>query len=380
MHDNPALVHSANYVTKNADAKVTIVPLVCLDTTNVLGDSVKIPLSDDILKCGPRRAKFWLESVQDLQQQFQAMSLPPSHGPANLVVAMGTPASVFDTILNQLKTQCQDPKLSSYDITVVCQDEVLKEERDAVQSVRSTLKQHAPKAKVETIWGSTLYELKDLPFEQSPDQPLIDMPDVFTPFKNKVEKTCTIKKPLPAPKKALTMAFPKPDTPEYKAIESFLQQPFPTLGDLGYTEEQVKEAHSHDPRGVMEFKGGETAGLARMRDYIWGHDRQLLQKYFETRNGMLGANYSTKFSPWLAHGCLSPRMIAMEQAKYEEQVVANKSTYWVIYELLVRDHCVSTTSTELSRSATLKTILTISVVSYAAEILLPQAWRLHLLS
>lgn len=50
--------------------------------------------------------------------------------------------------------------------------------------------------------------------------------------------------------------------------------------------------------------------------------------YFDTRNGMLGPDYSTKFSPWLAAGCLSPRTVAAEIGKYEKQRTSNKSTYW----------------------------------------------------
>lgn len=52
---------------------------------------------------------------------------------------------------------------------------------------------------------------------------------------------------------------------------------------------------------------------------------------------MLGADYSTKFSPWLAAGCLSPRIIADQIKKYEGQEGANKSTYWIVFELLWRD-------------------------------------------
>lgn len=52
---------------------------------------------------------------------------------------------------------------------------------------------------------------------------------------------------------------------------------------------------------------------------------------------MLGADYSTKFSPWLAAGCLSPRIIADQLTKYEKQKGANKSTYWIVFELLWRD-------------------------------------------
>ena len=60
--------------------------------------------------------------------------------------------------------------------------------------------------------------------------------------------------------------------------------------------------------------------------------------YFETRNGMLGADYSSKFAPWLAHGCLSPRTIAHECASYEAKRVKNKSTYWMVFELIWRDY------------------------------------------
>lgn len=40
--------------------------------------------------------------------------------------------------------------------------------------------------------------------------------------------------------------------------------------------------------------------------------QDLLKVYKETRNGMLGPDYSTKFSPWLAFGCISPRFIYEE--------------------------------------------------------------------
>jgi len=65
-----------------------------------------------------------------------------------------------------------------------------------------------------------------------------------------------------------------------------------------------------------------------------------LKSYFDTRNGMIGANFSTKFSPYLAHGCLSARFIAKECRRYEEERgISSKSTYWVVFELVVRDFC-----------------------------------------
>ena len=51
----------------------------------------------------------------------------------------------------------------------------------------------------------------------------------------------------------------------------------------------------------------------------------------------VGADYSSKFAPWLALGCLSPRYVASQCSLYEQKRVANKSTYWLVFELLWRD-------------------------------------------
>eukprot|EP00494_Astrolonche_serrata_P006883 UN06908 len=106
--------------------------------------------------------------------------------------------------------------------------------------------------------------------------------------------------------------------------------------DLGY-KKQTKQTDF----GVMEdsvfkrFQGGETMALKTLKDWIWEQDK--LRTYKDTRNGLLGNNYSSKFSPWLALGCLSPRMIYSECKKYESCRAKNKSTYWLVFELMWRD-------------------------------------------
>lgn len=95
------------------------------------------------------------------------------------------------------------------------------------------------------------------------------------------------------------------------------------------------ESHEH-PQSAFPFKGGETAALLRLKSYLW--DTQAVEKYKLTRNGLLGTEYSTKFSPWLTFGCISPRRIFFEIKKYETVRVKNDSTYWVIFELLWRDY------------------------------------------
>ena len=66
-----------------------------------------------------------------------------------------------------------------------------------------------------------------------------------------------------------------------------------------------------------------------------------LNTYKQSLNLKLGLSfqdYSTKFSPWLATGSLSPRWIYHKLKQYEQERVSNQSTYWVIFELIWRDY------------------------------------------
>jgi deoxyribodipyrimidine photo-lyase len=65
--------------------------------------------------------------------------------------------------------------------------------------------------------------------------------------------------------------------------------------------------------------------------------RRLPDRYKETRNDLLGWDHSSKLSPWLAWGCLSPRRLADDLARYESEHGANEGTYWLWFEFLWRD-------------------------------------------
>eukprot|EP00522_Entomoneis_paludosa_P012888 CAMPEP_0172443734 /NCGR_PEP_ID=MMETSP1065-20121228/3947_1 /TAXON_ID=265537 /ORGANISM="Amphiprora paludosa, Strain CCMP125" /LENGTH=587 /DNA_ID=CAMNT_0013194061 /DNA_START=89 /DNA_END=1852 /DNA_ORIENTATION=+ len=321
LHDNPALVHSCKKLSAASKQSDTyVIPFFCFDP-KAFGNDAKSDFGN--LKCGPRRAKFITEAVKDLQQNLvkKGSGLLVSHGQE--------PHEFVSKLVKDLSSESNPSQNPQW--TIVCQEEVLKEETEAVRSMQSIL---PPSAKVQTVWGSTMYELEDLPFGEA----LGDLPNTFTPFRNKVEKKCEISPPLPTPSKELKAFFPSDGT-LLKSMEQYMKpEAFPSLKQLGYNEASVKEASTVDPRGVMEFIGGETAALARVEDYIFTKDR--LKIYFDTRNGMLGADYSTKFSPWLAFGCVSPRWIAKECRRYEqERGIQNKSTYWVVFELLWRDYC-----------------------------------------
>lgn len=310
LHDNPALSKTCAMAKQNGN--VGIVPVFCFDP-RIFGDEARSSFGS--LKCGPKRAQFILESVIDLRKQLESRG-------SGLIVAHGKPEDVFLSIMSKVDEKRE------FTPRAICQEEVCSEELSVDKAIRAALSKHHPSSSLDTIWGSTMYNLDDLPFKDGP----YGIPDTFTPFRNKVEKTCKIGLPLPVPNKGdLQIA-----NIEIDGMTKCSWTYMPTLPELGYTDEQVEFSRKIDARSVLDFKGGESAALARVKDYIW--DKDLLKIYFDTRNGMIGGDYSTKFAPWLAHGCLSPRHVARECKKYEEERVENKSTYWVVFELLWRDY------------------------------------------
>jgi len=103
----------------------------------------------------------------------------------------------------------------------------------------------------------------------------------------------------------------------------------PNLNDLGFDDFQI------DARSAFPYKGGETQALQRLQQYFW--ETKKLSYYKKTRNGLMGTDYSSKFSAWLANGSISARTIYHEVKKYEQTVQKNDSTYWLIFELIWRD-------------------------------------------
>merc|ERR1719401_1352139 len=55
---------------------------------------------------------------------------------------------------------------------------------------------------------------------------------------------------------------------------------------------------------------------------------------------MLGEGYSSKLSPWIAHGCISVRRIRRELRRYEVERIQNHSTYWFHNLLEWRDRMI----------------------------------------
>mmetsp|Transcript_145045 Transcript_145045/g.404053 ORF Transcript_145045/g.404053 Transcript_145045/m.404053 type:complete len:551 (-) Transcript_145045:197-1849(-) len=257
-------------------------------------------------KSSARRARFLLESVACLRRQLEGRG-------SGLAVALGCSHEE----LENLSSTCQ----AIYVTQGICSEEKADEAR-----VEKSLRGRP----LMRVWGGTLY------MPQECGCPPGDIPLLFTSFKNKAEGRGRIREPLDAPARLPPLPEPQ-DEQTRQALHEALRF-IPSLEQLGYTAEEVSEALLDDPRGVMPFEGGEVAAMQRLQTWMFDGDR--LREYFEIRNGMLGDGYSSKLSPWLAHGCISPRRIWKEAQRYERERVKNKSTYWLIFELTWRDFFV----------------------------------------
>lgn len=256
-----------------------IIPFYCFDDHYYQDFPFGFP------KTGAIRAQFIRECVADLRDNLRQRG-------SDLVVAVGNTAEHIQKLHEQYKFEA-----------IYLSEEVSQEELDIERQVE------ALGIRLKRFWNYSLYNKKDMPFEIS------ETPEVFTNFRKKLEKYSGVREEISAPDSITT-----PDLDETQ---------IPTLAQLGL------EAQPLDDRAVLSFRGGEVAAWQRLHHYFWKTEK--LQSYKETRNGLLGADYSAKFSPWLAQGCISPVSIYWQVKKFEEEVRKNASTYWLIFELMWRD-------------------------------------------
>jgi len=278
VHDHAPLVEAAKSGSR-------LLPVYVLDprswTTEVWG----------IPRMSARRVQFLLESLFDLKQNLERLG-------CTLVVRLGKAEQVIPALIAEVKADA-----------LMMHEEVTSEERVAEARVLRAIPEGV---EVRYFWGSTLYDLLDLPMDVS------RIPEVFGPFRRELERDARPRRPLATPRGLP----PLPEGCEAGTI--------PSLHDLGVPSLPV------DPRAQLPFYGGETAGLRRLNTWMWEQD--CLKTYKQTRNGLIGDAYSSRLSPWLALGCLSPRWVQAEIERYEAARIRNEDTYWLTFELLWRDY------------------------------------------
>ncbi len=233
------------------------------------------------IRTGKARTQFLIESVLALKKQLQQLG-------ANLLIRKGNAQEILFDLANEHKiNHVYAPAAFSYD----------EQQAEAQLSKQIDLK---------LFWTSSLIHPDDLPFD------INDLPDIFTQFRKKAENYSEVRSASNTPDRVIAIAA---DYDQAEWIET--------------------EPSEKDQRSAIHFVGGEKEALDRLHHYFWKTEN--ITRYKETRNGLLGADYSSKFSPWLANGAISPKTIYWQLKKFEDEITSNSSTYWLFFELLWRD-------------------------------------------
>jgi deoxyribodipyrimidine photo-lyase len=274
LHDNTTLQHAI----KENDV---VLPLFCWD--------------DDFMN----QAQFGFPRVGTIRRAFLNKVLHDLHIGLKeigglLLVRRGKPTDILMEIANEFSIH-----------KVYTKKQVGIEEKRQNEHLKSTLRKKG--IDFEEYSTSTMYHPSDLPFSMS------SIPEVFTKFRKIVEKEAVVRELVPTPTKIDCPAIPK----EW----------------MDFT---FSESNNLIEKGIsLPELGGEQNALQHLNWYLF--DNQNIIHYKETRNELFGLEFSSKFSPWLALGCISPKFIYHEVNRFEKEVTANDSTYWLIFELLWRD-------------------------------------------
>ena len=241
-------------------------------------------------KTAKYRAKFLIETVTSLRKNLSDLNI--------------TLLTYFESPEDRIHKICDEFSIES----IYTQKEWTREEISTNNLIRDTLP--------ETVNFIENYD-QFLYHPEAVSTDFSNIPDVFTVFRKKLEKTVKIEAEFSISK---------------LSVENIVENKteIPTLKHLGFDE------YTPNIKSAFPFSGGEDAALERLHTYFF--ETKKVSFYKNTRNGLVGKDYSTKFSPWLANGSISAKTIYWKIKEYEAEFGANQSTYWVIFELIWRDY------------------------------------------
>jgi len=282
---NNLRVNDNALLLKAIENSKTVIAVYCFDLKNFKKDEFGFKKTEKY------RAKFLVETIKDLKNQLATLNIP-------LFVYQDYPESCIKNLNSIFKFSA-----------LYLQKEWTKEENDAFNLVRNIWNKDF---NVIEEYDQFLYHPKDLKFD------IKKLPNVFTAFRKEVEKNNTVRQ-----ENNITVSTNKQKPIDNNTI-------LPTLEDLGFND---FETHQNS---AFPFKGGETEALKRLDNYFF--ETKKLGFYKKTRNGLIGKDFSSKFSPWLANGSISAKTIYWKVKQFETLHFKNQSTYWLIFELIWRDY------------------------------------------
>jgi deoxyribodipyrimidine photo-lyase len=303
---------------------------------------------------GPHRRAFLEAALDDLDAALRARG-------SALLELHGAPCEVLPALARTVGAHA-----------VVCEAIAAPEEEDELAALR------AAGLRVCVVWQSSLLDPMALPFAPA------RLPKVFTAFRQAVE-SAGLQPPAPLPALATLPPWPDlatgtaPPPPcrsgasresggatsdadaeaerRFRALRRSYSDAAPALPRRsgasresgGVTSDADAEAElrfralrrsciaeqASFPWWWPDFAGGEGAALAHLARYF-ASERP--RHYKATRNGLSGIDFSSKFSPWLAQGALSPRVAFAALRRHEVVQGASAGSYWLWFELLWRDY------------------------------------------
>ncbi|KAJ3847176.1 DNA photolyase, FAD-binding/Cryptochrome [Lentinula lateritia] len=252
-------------------------------------------------RCGPHRAKFLAESIWDLKESLK-------HRGSDLIVRVGRMEDVVGQILKQKEFQ---GKVGAVWMT----KDWASEEVDEELRIERAVKEEGD-GKIEwKVWDGEEMLINDNDF---PTSDPAQVPDVFTSFRKSFEPLrdnirvphCSTRSNWPPiPPKVPTQAAPFTIPTSLENFISSLQKP---VQDFEFGPPILK------PQGASTahpFIGGETSAHERILHLLVSGT---LSTYKDTRNGLLGEDFSTKLSAYLALGCVTARQVNAYMVAFED--------------------------------------------------------------
>lgn len=236
--------------------------------------------ADGTRKAANSRVHFLIQSVCALREAFKKLG-------GNLLVVFGKPEDHIGPLVDQ------------YEISEVYHHrEVATEETTVSSNVEDLL--WKLKVNLKHFIGHTLYNKEDLPF------PIKDIPNVFAQFKKKTERDAIVK-----------ACFLSPASISVVEVEDWGEIPLFTCP-------------------VTEAAGGEEEGIKHLME-LFEEGAEIYTK-ISAKAHADRLVFSSKLSPWMAVGCLSPRKVYWAVKDAERKFGNNPNFNHMILGLLWRDY------------------------------------------
>lgn len=306
-------------------------------------------------RTSPHRLLFLLQAIYRLRETYR-------HSGGNMLIGYGRPEVLVPALVRHLK------KNGGKAEGVWAQNEITVEEEQMLFDLEAELKKDGVDLGLHE--SKTMIPVDRLPFDVK------RTPDVYTAFRKKVEGLGLqvgggmLVGPLPTSNwspsggKVGEISIPKLKPPPKLSIADIqleegqggwvgkgsdidsvqgmyakLIQPLldsPPMGGWtsAHSATSVPKIHANS---AIPFEGGEQAALSRLEYYVghpegenW-HGGQRARTYKDTRNGLVGDAFSTKFASFLSLGCLSAREAGWRVAQLLETAGKDKAMWNNVY-------------------------------------------------